>query len=58
MKYRKLRIAWSAACGFVCLMLIDIWVNAGSDRVLLNFWDHWTTIAVVASLAVVPWWIR
>jgi hypothetical protein len=25
MKYRKLRIAWSVLCGFLCLLLIGLW---------------------------------
>jgi hypothetical protein len=28
MKYRKLRIAWSAVCGIVCLLLIVLWVRS------------------------------
>ena len=28
MKYRKLRIAWSAACGILCLLLIVLWVRS------------------------------
>jgi hypothetical protein len=28
MKYRKLRIAFSAACGIVCLLLIALWVRS------------------------------
>ena len=28
MKYRKLRIAWSAVCGVVCLLLIAMWVRS------------------------------
>ena len=27
MKYRKLRIAFSAVCGIVCLLLIALWVR-------------------------------
>jgi hypothetical protein len=28
MKYRKLRIAWSAGCGTICLLLIVLWVRS------------------------------
>jgi hypothetical protein len=28
MKYRKLRIAWSAVCGVLCLLLIVLWVRS------------------------------
>ena len=28
MKYRKLRIAWSAGCAIACLMLILLWVRS------------------------------
>jgi hypothetical protein len=28
MKYRKLRIAWSALCGILCLLLIALWVRS------------------------------
>jgi hypothetical protein len=28
MKYRKLRIAWSVACGVLCLLLIALWVRS------------------------------
>jgi hypothetical protein len=28
MKYRKLRIAWSAACAVLCLMLFGLWLGS------------------------------
>jgi hypothetical protein len=28
MRFRKLRIAWSAGCGVVCLLLIALWVRS------------------------------
>ena len=28
MRFRKLRIAWSAACGITCLLLIVLWVRS------------------------------
>jgi hypothetical protein len=30
MKHRKLRIAWSVACGILCLLLIVLWVRSYS----------------------------
>jgi hypothetical protein len=30
MKYRKLRIAWSVACGILLLLLISLWVRSYS----------------------------
>jgi hypothetical protein len=39
MKYRKLRIAWSVACGFLCLLLIALWVRSYwyVEKVLCSF---------------------
>ena len=31
MRYRKLRIAWSIACGIACLLLIALWVRSYSN---------------------------
>jgi hypothetical protein len=31
MKYRKLRISWSVACGILCLLLIALWVRSYSQ---------------------------
>jgi hypothetical protein len=28
MRYRKLRIAWSAVCGVLCLLLVALWVRS------------------------------
>lgn len=28
MKYRKLRVTWSAVCGIICLLLIALWVRS------------------------------
>jgi hypothetical protein len=33
MKYRKLRIAWSTACGILCLLLIALWVRSYFGRI-------------------------
>ena len=41
MKYRKLRIAWSIACGILCLLLIALWVR--------SYW--WVTNIQVLSIA-------
>jgi hypothetical protein len=47
MRFRKLRIAFSAMCGVLCLLLIVLWVRSyrhwdfgGSHN---GFLDHWTT---------------
>ena len=28
MRFRKLRIAWSVACGIACVLLIVLWVRS------------------------------
>ena len=28
MRFRKLQIAWSVACGIICLLLIGLWVRS------------------------------
>jgi hypothetical protein len=52
MKFRKLRIAWSVACGILCLLLIVLWVRSywSSDLYL-----YWFAIFMIAALAAVPW---
>jgi hypothetical protein len=35
MKYRKLRITWSAACGITCVVLIALWMRS------LDTYDDW-----------------
>jgi hypothetical protein len=52
-----LRIAWSVACFTLGALLVNAWVNAGSDRVLLDPWFHFTTVAIVLASALVPWLI-
>lgn len=38
MKHRKLRIAWSIACGILCLLLIVLWViSYGEPRTLISY---------------------
>jgi hypothetical protein len=32
MNYRKLRIAWSVACGILCLLLVVLWVRSYTCR--------------------------
>ena len=32
MRFRKLRIAWSAVCGILCLLLIALWVQSRHHR--------------------------
>jgi hypothetical protein len=32
MRYRKLRIAWSVACGIACVLLIALWVRSHAIR--------------------------
>jgi hypothetical protein len=39
MKYRKLRIAWSVACGIICLLLIVLWVRSYWQAHLLSYWE-------------------
>jgi hypothetical protein len=38
MRFRKLRIAWSVACGIACVLLIALWVR--------SFW-WWDTVGIV-----------
>ena len=42
MKFRKLRIAWSVACGVSCVLLIVLWVRSyfSKDIVLANLWGR------------------
>ena len=44
MKYRKLRIAWSAVCGIVCLLLIVLWVR--------SYW--WRDYAYIRRIGALP----
>src|SRR3954451_11071314 len=41
MKFRKLRIAWSAACGIACVLLIVLWVR--------SYWCCYTVIVPLSS---------
>ncbi len=51
MRFRKLRIAWSVACGIVCLLLIVLWVRS-------YWWADYIDIPVTTNkttiLALVP----
>ena len=38
MKYRKLRIAWSAVCGILCLLLIALWVRSYWWSTTIRVW--------------------
>ena len=40
-RFRKLRIAWWAACGILCLLLVALWVR--------SFWARDTTIGVISG---------
>jgi hypothetical protein len=56
MKYRKLRIAWSVACGVGCLLLVVLWVRS-------YWWQNWFqsvfsnswSINCVSASGVVQW---
>src|ERR1700742_121832 len=59
MKYRKLRIAWSAFCGILCLLLIVLWarsyrqvnnvnVRLGNARIL-TFYSGLGSLAISVS---------
>src|SRR5688500_16229252 len=37
MRFRKLRIAFSAVCGMICLLLVALWVRSTSSRDMLIF---------------------
>jgi hypothetical protein len=52
-KYRKLRIAWSVACGIICLLLIALWVRSYTvedrlSRLKVSGVD-WFTTALVSN---------
>ena len=40
MRFRKLRIAWSAMCGVVCLLLVVLWMRSYSwrERIVLGIY--------------------
>ena len=72
MKYRKLRIAFSAVCGVLCLLLIALWVRSYVvyDRVVVHYPGglEWfisysnkgvyivSTYGLLAPHANVQWW--
>jgi hypothetical protein len=43
MKYRKLRIAWSVACGVLCVLLVALWVRS------YHRFDYLTVRGIVVS---------
>jgi hypothetical protein len=47
MRYRKLRIAWSAGCGIACVLLIALWVR--------SYW-YWDDVRCQQS--IVPYGVR
>jgi hypothetical protein len=47
MKYRKLRIAWSAVCGILCLLLIMLWAR--------SYWRFDYAIMRVSKFRAVEW---
>jgi hypothetical protein len=58
MKYRKLRIAWSAVCGVLCLLLIISWEE--SYRVYgagygLHYKPYMFRVLLALAGTVVPW---
>jgi hypothetical protein len=50
MKYRKLRIAWSIACGVLCLLLIALWMRSYIVRDSA-FWPRATVGVEINSIA-------
>ena len=56
MRYRKMRIAWSAVCGILCLLVIGLWVRSywRADYLLVRISatqmliasSHWGSTAV------------
>ena len=40
MRFRKLRIAWSVACGIACVLLVVLWVRSRGtiDTVAAGYW--------------------
>ena len=51
MKYRKLRIAWSVACGIACLLLIALWVRSDTHLDSLHVRVSTNRKIVINSLA-------
>jgi hypothetical protein len=45
MQHRRLRIAWSVACGTAAALLIALWVQA----------SDWCLAVIAAKLAYLPW---
>src|SRR5262245_14300615 len=39
MRYGKLRIAFSAVCGVLCLLLIVLWVRSYWQAYMLSYWE-------------------
>jgi hypothetical protein len=47
MKYRKLRIAFSAVCGIICLLLIALWVR--------SYWSYDGAVWQFAPARFISW---
>jgi hypothetical protein len=66
MKYRKLRIAFSAVCGIICLLLIALWVRSyqqcefmsqvRSGNRITVFGSNWGTAYLVQRKSVKQYW--
>ena len=55
MKYRKLRIAFSAVCGIVCLLLIVLWVQGYRNTGLISSLPFAFPTLILFVLTVAPW---
>ena len=51
MKNRKLRIAWSVACGIACLLLVVLWVRSSS---MVEIWNVPVSSNTSIGLASLP----
>src|SRR5689334_2253638 len=59
MKFRKLRIAWSVACGVACVLLIALWVRSycrdvgftrmGSNKIYTDIASNFGIVTVYRS---------
>jgi len=52
MKYRKLRIAWSVACGIACLLLVALWVRSHLWCDMLEYTRGQTYVCVAAGRGI------
>jgi hypothetical protein len=59
MKYRKLRIAWTVACGVLCLLLIVLWVRSQTlkDSIAIRITaDRGLTLASTPGVVWIKLW--